>query len=1422
MRTPISLVIVISLLALQASAIGRTRKVTSSRGSGESIVAHLNTLTAEQLHRICNQQIVTKGEPFFHNWVIQTVLNQPFNQPAQVAGNVHAQVAQHLEQLNKYIATMTEMSKDLAKYSRFYFDANIKDLNARTYDILKMDFQNVYDTREKLNELTPKVGPYAENLVQEIANRDVTPLEIQKIGTVYEKEDRNPEQPLDLELKGLVEENKPQIKKALYEIIAVFTNTDPHKLYPSISLDKEKMDFLQTYFNAFKYLLDPVEHHRAVLKALTGTPLEAAVKQHPFVNEDLFKYFQGLNTPFKPVFFRDNFIAEFNPDYALEDLHAAAEPAFFSWDFFKAFNPANYKDARDPSIEDQKVETELAKLNRKIARLHGMLYKVYTLARDDNTLPANPKFNPEDNQVILRKLYTWVKDNAPLFAIPNETEEGLINPGQKLHTLFEPITFRRYYLPLLDLICQKIDGCDILRDDKAEVVKTFVDFGIHDDLKDKALIKKLITPKLLEDITHDAAVKELKDFGDKVEDLIEKMAVDVPLLFEEEAFPDDFEQKEETKKTGKKNLIKKKLNPPKTYGNLPIELTRKDSNEPVSPTISPKKSVKDLKENEEDEEADTKIDKVVPLTPKELQDTFDNTIGKRFLPDDNEPEEETKKVVQLTKFLDSVEAIENPRKKRKIRHLLMNFIVKSHSKPLVDKFVDHKMKQLRSPVDFGNSVAFRNFLFRSMNEQGRYVPTTADDEYNYGLDVLFYIIYASKDYALHLKETQSPLLKTEGPKILAQLSLVNKDFVQAPPVGLKGEAIQRFQNARSALMKGQLDEKFLERSSGVEFFRHFLDFFDYYEVVEKEAKSVNVDYYRVFLQFYQILAHLRRGDIQAFENPHEYVLLKIQECMVITEYQESIVPLAGLESHCVFSYRKYAEVLYFYKMYLLQTNKQVGRALLEFEHEFDVHTRLFINFAFHNTKWMDILDVNCKANPDLHSICTSWNTFKAVVTYVRTEDMPESQLAQELAPLATGSSSSKINVFNGFEAAHLFSRTANNVINYKFNSIFATEGVNSNDGVAKMLKFEDDDQDALALYLLRTYKKLTLEPKELKIFDFVAKVLSTPETGEVHSDVLIGYLYFIDRVAPFYVKLFLQYAQTNEHFARLARVLIKNDISTNLIAINDPAKDEFFRRVVSTIHNTPQVQVADKVFEMFQEEYAATLKQCSSVAASQIMDFLNDAAFLDALGGVDSLQAETSEKKVENLGKEVVSILKTIETRVQIAEGDNVEDLLRKHEDKLRSEIHLEEDERLSIEVQDYYVVTDSEEDDEEEDGEEEAEDMPFPFERQVSMEISNSMTNQLNRNLDNMARNPGQIEQPVVNARPNLPVNEGLARARNRIQQLRNNRLRVQRPKRRIRLGSKDKRARMENDRVDMILKNARKQNLLNKPKVNKHKVVV
>ena len=1332
MRTSL-LVIVFSFLASTAIASGRNRQVVN-KGSVEQI-SPLNRFTAEELARICRPEILSSVQPFFYGWIVKALQKHPFTRPAGITHDIGADIQDHLYQVTAYLNHMTELSKDIAKYSRFYFDVKINDLNSRTFAILEDDFVNVYDSKIELAKLADSLGPHAEELVDSIASQEVGRIEIESTGAVYKTEDLTTPD-ADPKLRELVNSNKVHIIKALYKIIDVFTGTDPKKIHSHLS--PEQADFLQVYFNTFKYLLPEGPHHAYVVKALTGQDLTHAVRDHPFVNPALFNYLDGLNTPYTPFFARDNFITKFNPDYTLDELHKASAPALFSWDFFKAFDGVNYNDAREPTAELVKDESDTSKQTRKVARLHAMLYKVYTFARDDNTLPPQ---HPQDNQSILRKLKDWVVATK-LFETPIIEEDAMVNPGKKNQALFPAPMFNKYFLPLLDLICKKIDGCDLLKTDKPAIVAQYVAKDGHDNVSKNKILKAIITPDLLNDIIESAAVKELETFADNIDDILKVGDLEDLNEMEEDLFPEDFEQNEpkdkDPKKVKKPLMFRKKLVPVTDIANLPEQLTRKDSK--VDPKVDPI-----IPESPKDIIGKNDPKKSIVLTPKNVQDNFDETIGKKFLPDDTKPEDDPKKVAQLEKFLDTIDAQENIPKKRKLRHLLVNFIIKSKSKPLVDRMIEHKMKQIRAPIDFGTSKAFRNFLYRSMEGNDRYIPNSADDEYNYEVDVLFYIILAGKDNLKSLIDTKGPghqETKDAKIKFTSELQVVNAKFINGVSKGGKSDDNAKLSANRKQVISSKLDEKFLERSSGIEFFSHFLDFFNYYEQISGQAQAANVDYYRIYLQFYQILAHLRRGEINAFTNPHEYVLFKMQECMIITEAQESfIAPLSDLNSHCQFSYRKYAEVLFFYKMYLFTTKKNVSKDLLEFQDNrkggqdsFNVHTRMFIVFSSLNSQYSNILNINCNEETStLNSMCTSWRVYNTVLRYMRNSATSESEFNASINRIAPKNTDDRINIFNGLEAAYYHNRAANMIDWSKVIRLFDVEGIDTTTGLGKALKFEPSDQAGLSRYLTRTFKKLTTEPHEEKIAKFVYQVLQNPD-----KSVLVDYLTFGDRVAPFHIKLFLQYAITNEHFDRLASVLIENEITSNLISINDVSKDSFFQNLIYEVNQLEQDAVASHVFEALQVEYSKTLKQCQAVATNKVLDFLDDPSILDLLGGIDIVEepVEVAAKKNEAKGHELADKINKVVIRVDMKEGETIEDALSKANHKLRGE--LQDDEEYTIE--EHY-----EEYEDEEDNEEEVPISAIPFGRQKSQKFTEEFSRQLSEKFDQKTRKPEQIDESLA-----------------------------------------------------------------------------
>jgi hypothetical protein len=1371
MRTSLSLVIAISFLAAAVSALGRNRDKAVKSTHPTSPAVDFSTLRAEDIERICQQQVVGNVGPFFHGWVVKALQRNPFNRPQLITEDIQGSVEDHLEKLNNYVKDLTQVSKDVAKYSRFNFDVKVNDLVARVNDLIKVPHINPFDTKEKLAEVAENLGPHAHQVVEDYAEDDVDRTTIETIGHTFKAEDLDKKAPVDELLKGIIEKHKAIIIPSLYKIIEIFTNNDEGKLYPN--LDTAQKDWLQSYFDAFKYLLPEKDHHEAVIKGLTHQTATLSKPAHTYVNKDHFKYLVSIDSAYKPYFFRDDFITLFNPNYSLEDLHDAAISALFSWKFFDSFDNVKYSDATRPSEDSQESLKD-----RMIARLHNMLYKVYTMARDDGTLPPS---HADDNKAILKKLYTWVKDTK-LFSNPKIDEEGTLqDAGKKNHGLFPAPKFQKYFLPLLDLICKKIgEDCDILKD-KEDIVNKFVEYNIYPIAKNDKTFQEVLTPGLFDTIGHAGAIKELTTFTENLDEFAplddeeeeeedkkeEEKIVKTPTNFlEHEAHPEDFVptfdmiDTKEAKKPATTEMpafIRRNLKKPAIstadIKDIP-ELIKQPStkkDEPISPKLKP--TLPKEKEPTPQEKAEA------------VQKKFNTEIGEKFLPDAKAKDD--KGVVHLDSFIDTIAAIGNPLKKRKIKNLLAKFLITTNSKPLVEKFNEKALAEIRAPINYKNSAGFRNFLFRTMNLNDRYHPTTGDDEYNYSMDANVYIFMAGKDEKARLGSLSEIDARREeettGLSVKKRVQLIDEELAS-----LKGSffADKSVQARRAAMFKGPLDSKFIERAEGVEFFGHFLDFFQYYEVITKLPEASNVDYYRIYLTFYQILAHFRRGQVQEFKNPHQYVLLKMQECMAIAEAQDSFVLANKLNGHCVFSYRKYAEVYYFYKMYLFAFNKNVDidQSILKGE-DFSVHTRMFLVFSSLNGAFSHILNNQCEDDA-LRPICQSWNMYNGILHYIRSESTAEVDFARQLSSVKVQNVAHRINLFNGVEAAYYHNRQANMIRWSRVARLFDNEGVDTSTGLGKLLKFEPNEEGALATYLSRTFKKLAITDKEFAISEFVQKVLNSKETGDYRTDDLLRYLHFSDRVAPFHIKLFLQFAVNDAQFLRLARVLIQNDITSNLVSINDANKDTFFLSLAAAVDKMDKSKISDYVYDALQEQYATTLRQCKAVAAKTVKDVLDDDFFNDILSGEISLEEDPVSVNEEiKIKHDLQTHYQAVELRIDIPKGENIRDLLKEQQKNLQTQypdakidigdydiseevVYFDEEGRpISPEDLENYDPEDIEDDSEEQ----EEEIMANPFLRRLSSTHADQLAKAIETKSENQSITPTKLQ------RSSSRVNSGL-----------------------------------------------------------------
>lgn len=1291
MKTSLYVVIALSFFAA-VTAAGRSRKDYGRKSSAQSAVQAFALVSNTDLQKICEPSIVGDFKNWFDGWIIRNLINRPFSFPRSTAAEMKKDIGSHVDIIDGYIKSFLAKAAELPKFTNLYFDVEVKDLVSRINEILADPIDNPYDNPDHVDKLAAVAGPYVEEIITSVSGKELFINSIENIGDVFYQEDKSeddPQLPAQFSLRPILEENKRVIIPTLKKIIKLAANEPATGAFDKLS-QKDK-DFLQVFFDKFKYLLTPEEHKKTVIEALTHLPEEKAVKSHPFVAAPLLKELASVDSDFKPTILRDLFIVDFHPDYTLEQLHEASDDVYFSWDIFKAFDGISYE-----SYVSKEDKTPSGKTTRKIARMHHMLYRIYTFARNDRTLLPG-----DDKEVIpvLRKLYKWVLETK-MFDDPITTDDGVINEGKKLHALLPPNKFKRYFLPLLQLICSKIPDCDILKNDKQRVVDKFVGYKNPDELKAKKNIASLIPTNILDAIMQDAGVKVLNDFA---EDLLD--ALNVP-IDEPELDEDDGQLPTEDNDNPDVNLLRE--------GDTPKDPKKKvdDKVFGLSPKLSP------TRPQGEEPMIKKRLNKPKLLTGAALKkaDEKFEPIGKTFLPLQDGVMDKSKEA-QLDKFLNTIDSTEDPVKKDTMRNLLIRFIYKSYQenksedpkKPnpvqqLVKKTNDNLTTKLRALIDYDKTLGFRNFFFKTISNDARdrfSAILTPEDELTYEYDFVYYIFYAQADkYAALVKELSKTHPKTQEmmKKATDDRLAMNTGFCFMP--GLTGQPANNLGKQRCELLKPAVlsaQPLHMEKAGGVEFLSHFLDFFRYYEVYGDDAKAVNANYYQVYEQFYQILTHFRRSHIGAVENPHQWVLDKIDYCMNLVESQEQHVNSRLLNGPCVFSYRKYAEVLMFYKTYLLATGKPVKIELQGSRKgdKFNVHTRLFLVFSSHNPQYSNLLNENCKTLTS-EPICVSWRLYNHILTFILPNDISLDTFNKRVKDMVEmDSADSRINMLNGLEAAYMFNQASGNVDWARVQNALNSFDSKSKLGLGNVLKFKESDEDKLTRYLIRTYKKFEFSADEANIARFVFDVMETPETDDYRHDSLASFMLYNGKIVPTYIKVFLQFAVKDQHFRRVAKLLIKSGISTDLISINDAKRDKVASSLLVIARTSKPQEIHKNIYDEFQKTYAEMLGQCNAIAANSVQNDLEDSSLFDPFA--ELLEIEEEQKQVIHEEQhEAVRVLESIQETSLTVKVSSEADFKQIEEQLKKNLVHSSIDKNIVMEV---YVQEQTEEDDEDSEG---------------------------------------------------------------------------------------------------------------------------
>ena len=1201
------------------------------------------------LAEICNSHPVNNFDVWYQGWIMKKVTTKRFLGPSEINSGLLQEISDHNKELQKYLKAFLERSKNMMKYANTYFDIEVNNLINDAHLILRTPFKNKFHLPATQTQLKKELGHYAPNLISSAINEFFNQDLIRKVGEVFWIEYKKHKKTPNVDLEPILDQHVRDIIKTLYLILDIFGNNKQEKTYKKLNANDKAS--LQSFYDTFHPLLDKEEVRKLIFKMLTGEE-RSLPQSNPFFVPELFNHLLRYKNDFNPTFNRDMFLTLYKPDYTLEELNQASKDVMFSWPMLPVFESAPMS-----LVANKQGTNPINKQERKKVRVHQILYLVYTFARNDRTLMPS---DSTDLVSIMRKLYSWVIDTK-IFNDMEPTKDGIVvNEHVQIHEVLQPEKFKRYFIPLISLICTHIPGCVLDKSEKKnEIVDRFIQFKNFEDFKDREGLKSILPPGILDKIEQQAVFKQAKTLIEKLDEL-------------EDAHGHQFNE-----------------DPTEDFEDFEIdELPVGSDPNAKSEKKSPKGKRRDRK---------SRSSKSVNDKTQELDGEFNKFVGK-FL-DPSHPDEEHKNK-QLLTVLGVIEGSDNDKKKNMMRTLLIKLLLKKQQtepknvekmiKTLTLKFLQKLSAELRYDALDG----LRNFFFGTLSRElgDFYSPKTTDDEYTYSLDLVTFLELAPYVEAQQIKKNVNMPDKTRNEKI-AELLKQRTEGAKALTFGMSDKkpvhkSFQAIAQNRMKMINERFGENplFLEKKFGIDLLHGLRDFFSYYIISKNEnSQAVTANYYKVFLNFYTFLAHIRRGIIQKINDPHSFVLKNLEGCLKYTQNRDSWDSENEQHEVCKFSHRKYAEMLFFYKSFLVSAKKTDFKFDEHIDKSFNVHTRQFLVFSQHNGVYEKVLSDQC-TNDDQLAICVSWKLYNRVVAYLQNSETSENSLVSYVQNLKSiGSAFAKINAINGLEAAFLHSQQSNPA-DYSKHSTFLSFNLNDDTPIKRLLRFNSEDEVELARYLDRTYKKLTLLPEERNLSILIQTIFSGKEDLEnPRDDTLLSFLMHADIFVPFYLKLFLQYATTDDHFRRVARVLIKHSISMELVKLNDITKDDFFLSFVSLVSDLPTEQLKEQGFRLFhtklQKEYEKVILLCKTITTKEIQaDLLaqgDEELDLDLLGDfvLEEETEETSsyfETKLEpQLKEEVIEIIieMKFDQEVSLTEIDNR--IRQYHSKLLESDVHI-------------------------------------------------------------------------------------------------------------------------------------------------------
>jgi len=1220
-----TLLCIIACIVSAGSKESGTGGSSNSGGSTGSVNEMSQLSVIYSLTEICSQELIMNGEGFFFKWISQSLIQDDF-QSLETTHNIkNNDFDNHVKVITNYIEVFKTKKQLMNKMIVLKFIVKMESFITLIKKTANLPSDDPFEGSNAGKNIKAFLGvdlPNTEEFLRGIRERRLNENLIFTFHKFFNQHGTY-SSIVDLKQNGMekaISDINNKLINLLYSLLGFAEGG--LKAVEFLKLGTENQDILQTFYNTFHYVLDKTTLKTKIMGKKHNN-IVILRDNHKFFVPGLFKKIGTVTSSFKSNFGKDESLTIYDPEIKLLLFHQLGPHAEFNWPKFKIFDKPTFSDIDN-------TDTDLAgKKKRKYIFTYIAIYKVYSIARFLDLFKG--EFDTVEK--VAQVLFDWIleaKEYQP--STPQKSsgksesdQDVILDQYKQIKELLPDNEFANSFMPMLVELCTLIPGCNLDTHAKKEII--IIRFKILAYFNDlfKSNILFDFPPGIRATIQTDKVIDQTTGFlkGLKLEENTIKIGSILEDPFGGRITPIQIVTSKKVLK--KKTAIK--------GGKFEFVLR--------------KPSWKSL-------EGVAGIDK-----------EFNNSFGSKLTTNEGG----TVKIVEplIDTYLNTVEMTESTKKKSLGITLLIRFIMKlkdeALKKVIILKVIKSQTEKIRKSVDHTSVQGLRNFLMYTLTSNQRYIPYKLEERFSRNMDIAFIIFVFTQDKLLFWKEQKNAdkvskyteLFKMYTNLVLkrstSNLNSLGQDDIEAVKTMIKGIV-------KKGETNDQINAYFLEKLKGFKMLYDLRGFFDYYAAVD-ESQVQNgfvvkhlpfVDFHRIYTQFYAFLIHVRNNVILETEDSHRFVLNQLEQCLYMTQITEKFIRPSEEDPVCKFSHRKYAEILFFYKAYLINTKALSIPLDSNLPDQFNVHTRSFLGFTISYSPYKNVLYTECTATPT-YPICVSQSIFETTIRYISDKDAKDEIVFNEISRISsTGTSgTTKLNILNGLESAFMVAKKSNPVSYSKLEFLLQSSYGNEST-LKKALTFKNEEADYLTEYLIRTYKKLEVTESDDNLSRVIQSILiSGGSDAKSFGEVLQHYFLYKNVFFSSYLKLFLQYTVKDEHFAIFAQLMIVYKVSVELIKMNDMESDGFFLEFGPLMKNldgnTPAdlIEGSSKIRQKLINRYEDILKLTESMASNSIKETFDDVDdFLDELLNDDDKSKKSETEKSEASFKNSQSSIKSV------------------------------------------------------------------------------------------------------------------------------------------------------------------------------------